>query len=158
MYGQKYRIIHYDLKPANIIFHYGCVKILDFGLCKRMDSEDTKIDLTSQGVGTYWYLPPETFMNDAEVSPKVDVWSLGVIFYELLFGKRPFGHGVNQIKIYQDGIILKAQKVEFPTDKKFKVSEEAKEFIRACLKYDPNDRLDPEQVYNHVYLNKFKIE
>jgi serine/threonine protein kinase len=36
MYQQKNRIIHYDLKPANIIFHNGTVKIIDFGLCKKM--------------------------------------------------------------------------------------------------------------------------
>jgi tousled-like kinase len=41
------------------MFHEGVIKILDFGLCKIIeDSEDTRIDLTSQGVGTYWYLPP----------------------------------------------------------------------------------------------------
>lgn len=57
------------------------VKVIDFGLCKKMESEETKIDLTSQGVGTYWYLPPETFFANAEISSKVDVWSLGVIFY-----------------------------------------------------------------------------
>lgn len=40
------------------------------------------MNLTSQGVGTYWYLPPETFVDGgAEVSCKVDVWSVGVIFY-----------------------------------------------------------------------------
>jgi tousled-like kinase len=51
-------------------------------------------------VGTYWYLPPETFLeNDPEVSSKVDIWSVGVIFYELLYGRRPFGHGVSQTKI-----------------------------------------------------------
>jgi tousled-like kinase len=68
--------------------------------------------LTSQGVGTYWYLPPETFdQYFPKVSSKVDVWSVGVIFYEMLYGVRPFGHGINQNTIYKEGIILKAQKV-----------------------------------------------
>jgi tousled-like kinase len=57
----KDRIIHYDLKPSNVMFHEGVAKILDFGLSKIMFGEDTRMDLTSQGVGTYWYLPPETF-------------------------------------------------------------------------------------------------
>jgi tousled-like kinase len=38
MFEQRHRVIHYDLKPSNIIFHNGVVKIIDFGLCKRMDS------------------------------------------------------------------------------------------------------------------------
>lgn len=45
------------------MFHRGTVKILDFGLCKVIDTDDTRMDLTSQGVGTYWYLPPETFVE-----------------------------------------------------------------------------------------------
>lgn len=57
----KERIIHYDLKPSNIMFHEGVVKILDFGLSKIMRGEESRMELTSQGVGTYWYLPPETF-------------------------------------------------------------------------------------------------
>lgn len=63
LYGLKDKVIHYDLKPSNIIFQDGIIKVLDFGLCKTIDSnsDETKIDLTSQGVGTYWYLPPETF-------------------------------------------------------------------------------------------------
>ena len=52
------KVIHYDLKPANIMFQNGIVKILDFGLCKLMDSEESRMELTAQGVGTYWYLPP----------------------------------------------------------------------------------------------------
>ena len=51
-------VIHYDLKPQNIIFSKGLLKVLDFGICKTMDSEHSKMALTSQGVGTYWYLPP----------------------------------------------------------------------------------------------------
>lgn len=93
------------------MFHYGLVKIVDFGLCKPMPSENSRIDLTSQGVGTYWYLPPETFEDHLpQITPKVDVWSAGVIFYELLYGKKPFGQGISQDKIYNQQIILKNAK------------------------------------------------
>jgi tousled-like kinase len=51
-------IIHYDLKPQNIIFSKGQLKVLDFGICKTMDSEHSKMALTSQGMGTCCYLPP----------------------------------------------------------------------------------------------------
>src|SRR6185369_8656001 len=65
MNEQETKIIHYDLKPQNVLFHRGEVKISDFGLCKVLDPEASRIELTSQGVGTYWYLPPECFqMND----------------------------------------------------------------------------------------------
>lgn len=75
------KVIHYDLKPQNILFHKGRVKITDFGLCKT--TKEDVIELTSQGVGTYWYLPPECFVSDqkAMISAKVDIWSIGVIYY-----------------------------------------------------------------------------
>lgn len=57
------KIIHFDLKPQNIMFCDGKVKILDFGLSRQIDNEHSKIALSNQGVGTYWYLPPETFIE-----------------------------------------------------------------------------------------------
>merc|ERR1719491_1519271 len=98
------KIIHYDLKPGNLFFQCGEVKIADFGLSKivHQNNPGESIDLTSQGAGTYWYLPPECLVMDAsqdeppKISNKVDVWSTGVIFFELLFGKRPYGHGQSQ--------------------------------------------------------------
>lgn len=121
------KIIHYDLKPQNIIFNNMEVKISDFGLAKIMEDNSDKIELTSQGVGTYWYLPPECFDTDKNppgISSKVDVWSIGVILYELVFGVRPFGHSLTQDRILKENVITNAKKVEFP--QKPVVSEECK--------------------------------
>jgi len=145
----KTKIIHYDLKPQNVIFHKGEIKISDFGLCKVLEGDETKIELTSQGVGTYWYLPPECFEMDDNpplINSKVDVWSVGVMFYEMLFGMRPFGHNMSQEKILKEQIILKSYSVNIPS--KPIVSNEAKEFIKRCLAYRQEDRFDVEQAYN----------
>ncbi|KAK1336896.1 hypothetical protein QTO34_002932 [Cnephaeus nilssonii] len=127
-------IIHYDLKPGNILLVDGTacgeIKITDFGLSKIMDDDSYGVDgmdLTSQGAGTYWYLPPECFVVGKEppkISNKVDVWSVGVIFFQCLYGRKPFGHNQSQQDILQENTILKATEVQFPV--KPVVSTEAK--------------------------------
>lgn len=75
------------------MFHAGLIKILDFGLNKEIDQEESRAALTSLGMGTHAYLPPEVHQYDQEddrvLTTKVDIWSAGIIFYELLNGKRP---------------------------------------------------------------------
>ncbi|XP_048508789.1 serine/threonine-protein kinase tousled-like 2 isoform X4 [Athalia rosae] len=154
-------VIHYDLKPGNILLTEGNVcgeiKITDFGLSKVMDEEnynpDHGMDLTSQGAGTYWYLPPECFVvgkNPPKISSKVDVWSVGVIFYQCLYGKKPFGHNQSQATILEENTILKATEVQFAN--KPTVSNEAKSFIRSCLAYRKEERIDVLTLARHEYL------
>jgi len=139
---QKRNIIHYDLKPGNILFCNGEVKITDFGLSKIMEEDSPYLELTSQGAGTYWYLPPECFENGKvppKISSKVDVWSAGVILYQMLYGRKPFGNDVSQQKILTDNIISNA-KLEFPT--KPTVTKETKDFISKCLTHRQDQRPD----------------
>ncbi|KRX00147.1 Protein kinase-like domain [Pseudocohnilembus persalinus] len=155
MNSQSQKVIHYDLKPQNIIFHHGQIKITDFGLCKiQEDSQLTKIELTSQGAGTYWYLPPECFKtNKPQISTKVDVWSLGVIFFEMVYGERPFGSNMSQDQILYENLILNnTKKLIFP--KKPIVSEQCQNFIKQCLEYDQEDRMSVIEAFNHPYIQQ----
>lgn len=108
-----------------------------------------------QGAGTYWYLPPECFdvsgPNPPRITSKVDVWAAGVMLYQILFGRRPFGEGRSQEAVLREGVISRdARDLRFPS--KPAVSAEAKDFIRACLAYRPEERLDVEEAAAHPYL------
>eukprot|EP00250_Pteridium_aquilinum_P035223 c891_g1_i1 orf=671-2644(+) len=159
MNSRSQRIIHYDLKPGNVLFdNLGVAKMTDFGLSKVVEEEvgSQGMELTSQGAGTYWYLPPECFeLNKTPlISSKVDVWSAGVLFYQMLYGRRPFGHGQTQERILREDTIIKANKVEFPS--KPSISNEAKEFIRKCLTYNQSDRPDVLTAAHDPYLSHTK--
>ncbi|KMZ67541.1 Protein kinase superfamily protein [Zostera marina] len=156
---RQQKIIHYDLKPGNVIFdEIGVAKVTDFGLSKIVENDvgSQGMELTSQGAGTYWYLPPECFdlSKTPLISSKVDVWSAGVIFYQMLFGRRPFGHDQSQERILREDTIINARKVEFPT--KPSVSIEAKDLIRQCLTYDQAERPDVLTIAQNPYLSYVK--
>ena len=150
------KIIHYDLKPENIIFNNMEVKISDFGLAKIVESNTDRVQLTSQGVGTYWYLPPECFeeKKNVDISSKVDIWSVGVILFEMFFRKKPFGQNYTQDKLLKDRIMQNAKVVEIPN--KPSISEECKDFIRRCLAYHPEDRYDVFQALESPFIKQEK--
>lgn len=153
------KIIHYDLKPGNVLFdELGVAKVTDFGLSKIVEDDvgSQGMELTSQGAGTYWYLPPECFelSRTPLISSKVDVWSAGVLFYQMLFGRRPFGHDQTQERILREDTIIKARRVDFPS--KPTVSNEAKDLIRRCLTYNQAERPDVLSIAQDPYLTYSK--
>ncbi|XP_050112260.1 serine/threonine-protein kinase TOUSLED-like isoform X3 [Malus sylvestris] len=153
------KIIHYDLKPGNVLFdELGVAKVTDFGLSKIVEDDvgSQGMELTSQGAGTYWYLPPECFelSKTPLISSKVDVWSAGILLYQMLFGRRPFGHDQTQERILREDTIIKARKVEFPS--RPSISNEAKEFIRRCLTYNQAERPDVLGIAQDPFLTYSK--
>lgn len=89
---KKNSILHRDLKPENIFLssnnlETAVVKLADFGLSKEVDPN---MDFTETILGTPLYAAPEIFSQTVIYDYKVDVWALGIILYELLFGFNPF--------------------------------------------------------------------
>eukprot|EP00201_Polytomella_parva_P009010 CAMPEP_0175059356 /NCGR_PEP_ID=MMETSP0052_2-20121109/12388_1 /TAXON_ID=51329 ORGANISM="Polytomella parva, Strain SAG 63-3" /NCGR_SAMPLE_ID=MMETSP0052_2 /ASSEMBLY_ACC=CAM_ASM_000194 /LENGTH=491 /DNA_ID=CAMNT_0016324899 /DNA_START=278 /DNA_END=1750 /DNA_ORIENTATION=+ len=146
-YLHSNRIIHRDMKPQNILIgSNGVVKLCDFGFARAM-SCNTMV-LTSIK-GTPLYMAPE-LVQEQPYNHTVDLWSLGVILYELYVGQPPFY--TNSIYTLIMHIVKDA--VKFPTN----ITPEFKSFLKGLLNKKPAERLGWPQLLEHPFVKETESE
>ncbi|MEO7348652.1 MAG: protein kinase [Terrimesophilobacter sp.] len=124
-------LVHRDIKPGNLLITPdGRVKITDFGIARIADQ--VPLTATGQVMGTVQYLSPEQ-ASGHPASPTTDIYSLGIVAYEALAGRRPFT-GESQVAIAM------AQINETAPDLPVAISEPVRNLVYACIAKNPSDR------------------
>ncbi len=130
------QLIHGDLKPSNLMLDLsGRVRIMDFGLARKIDPQATEVALPEETTGTIAYLAPELLVGSPP-NEQSDVYSLGVVLYEMLNGARPFAH-LNGLALAAAHIQSSSDLWPFPPT----VSPAAQALVRSMTARDLNARL-----------------
>lgn len=131
--------VHRDLKPENIFLSRGQagatqVKLLDFGIARRTSTdESTHRTQTATAIGTPAYMAPEQMRSARSATPEADVWSMGVILYELLAGAMPF-RGDDALALM--AAVLTSEPTPLPSS----VAAPLAQVVKQCLSRDPAQR------------------
>lgn len=136
--------LHRDLKPENILIDNNVFKLADFGFATQV--QNFQQSLLKTVVGTPLYMSPQILCHESYTT-KSDVWSMGLIYYEMLCGKTPWP-ARDQLDLIEN---TKKMPLRFPFD--IKISDTSKEFIKGCLQYTEKNRFGWEEIFNHpIYL------
>lgn len=147
IYLHSKNIIHRDIKPENILVNEGILKLSDFGWAVHNPNKKNR----KTHCGTLDYIPPEMLNNDLtggenKYNFSVDIWSVGVLAYELSAGEAPFQH--NETKKTKSKIFN--LNFQYPTF----FSPDLKDFVRRILKKNPKERLSLQEMLHHPWITK----
>lgn len=146
-------IVHRDVKPENICFATADAasptRLIDFGYAAVLALDGSRErELGPSGYcGTARYLAPEQLVEGAPDTVAHDMWAAGVVLYILLSGFPPFTAPIPQL--FDD---IKAGVYDFPSPEWDRVSDDAKDLVRALLTVDPEKRMTAEQVARHQWV------
>ncbi len=140
-------IVHRDLKPANILINdEQLVKIVDFGVAAARSSGDTQLTKTGYVIGSPKYMAPEQILGK-QVDEKADIYSLGVIMYEMLTGIPPYSRGDHMSVMYQhvQGKAKKAHEINET------LPEDLSECVSRCMSVDKAKRYDSMEELKEMF-------
>ena len=143
IYLHSKNIIHRDIKPENILVDGDNLKLADFGW-----SIHTPKNKRSTFCGTMDYISPE--MIKEKYSNSIDVWSIGVLTYELCSGFAPF-HAKKDQETFNN-----IKKINYVMKSHF--SDELKDFIAKILKKNPAERMSLEEALEHTWIKQYERE
>jgi calcium-dependent protein kinase len=135
--------IHRDIKPANVLVSNQIHKVADFGFACKADILGKK--KLNDICGTPLYMAPQLLKNQP-YSAKSDIWSLGLMLYEMVFGYTPWP--CRSIQEYLKNITT--QPLKFPFDGK--IGKNTKDFIEKSLVVDENKRISWKEVFEHPLI------
>jgi serine/threonine protein kinase len=144
-YLQFNSIVHRDLKPKNILLKIvddgHLLKIADFGFACEFE----KSEMLETLCGTPLYMAPEIVKRN-KYTPQTDLWSLGVILFEMLFHAHPYGKPYNLLDL-----IKKVEKNQMIIPD-IKITDECQSLLMGLLQVDPIKRLSWEDLFKHIWL------
>ncbi|RZF36216.1 hypothetical protein LSTR_LSTR008542 [Laodelphax striatellus] len=148
-------IIHSDLKPDNFLLVQGKLKLIDFGIASSLSGDMTSV-LLDVTFGTLNYISPEAIPNGHaskhgyKISCKSDVWSLGCILYNLVYGKTPFSHFTRDWAKMQ-AIVDPSHVIDFPEEVVgWRIPLFLLESMKQCLSRDPKQRPTVADLINRL--------
>jgi serine/threonine-protein kinase len=157
-YAHSMGVIHRDIKPGNILISKkGAVKLADFGIAVSDDDGDSGLTKEGMTLGTPCYMPPEQIENSKNVDKRADIYSVGVMLYEMVTGKKPYpgNFSAETLIMIRKGRYRRAGKING------RIHRFVDTLIRKLMQPSPARRfqdMDRLVVVIEKYLRRFKAE